>query len=67
MDEFDVLTSEGLDVCEADDVRVIEVKWSAFRTHVQTRSRLEEAGFDDFKFYDDRARMFSTVLAHKPF
>nr|WP_197422119.1 class I SAM-dependent methyltransferase [Massilia sp. H27-R4] len=47
-------------------VRVIEVKWSAFRTHDQTRAQLEQAGFTDIRFVDDRASMFPTVVAHKP-
>ncbi|MGF6812880.1 SAM-dependent methyltransferase [Paraburkholderia sp. Clong3] len=48
-------------------VRVIEVKWSAFRTHAQTLAQLEDAGFADIRFIDDRARMFPTVIAQKPF
>lgn len=47
-------------------VRVIEVKWSAFRTHAQTRAQLEQAGFVDIRFIDDRASMFPTVVARKP-
>lgn len=47
-------------------VRVIEAKWSAFRTHAQTREQLERAGFTDITFVDDRARMFPTVVARKP-
>lgn len=46
--------------------RVIEAKWSAFRTHAQTRAQLEAAGLVDIAFVDDRARMFPTVLARKP-
>jgi SAM-dependent methyltransferase len=47
-------------------VRIIEVKWGAFRTHAQTRAQLEQAGFVDIRFIDDRASMFPTVLARKP-
>lgn len=47
-------------------VRIIEVKWSAFRTHAQTRSQLEQAGFADIRFIDDRAGLFPTVVARKP-
>lgn len=47
-------------------VRIIEVKWSAFRTHAQTRAQLEQAGFVDIRFIDDRASMFPTVVARKP-
>jgi SAM-dependent methyltransferase len=46
-------------------VRIIEAKWSAFRTHAQTRAQLEDAGFIDIRFIDDRARMFPTVVARK--
>jgi SAM-dependent methyltransferase len=48
-------------------VRVIEVKWSAFRTHAQTMAQLEDVGFAEIRFIDDRARMFPTVVARKPF
>ena len=47
-------------------VRVIEAKWSAFRTHDQTAKQLEDAGFADIRFINDRARMFPTVIARKP-
>ncbi len=47
-------------------VRVIEVKWSAFRTHAQTCEHLKRAGFTDIRFVDDRARIFPTVIARKP-
>lgn len=47
-------------------VRIIEVKWSAFRTHAQTRAQLEQAGFVDIRFIDDHAGMFPTVVARKP-
>lgn len=47
-------------------VRIIEAKWSAFRTHAQTRAQLEAVGFVDIAFTDDRARMFPTVVARKP-
>ncbi|AJK46520.1 SAM-dependent methyltransferase [Burkholderia plantarii] len=46
--------------------RVIEAKWSSFRTHAQTREQLERAGFADVTFIDDGARMFPTVVARKP-
>lgn len=46
-------------------VRIIEAKWSAFRTHAQTARQLEEAGFEDVRFIDDQARMFPTVVARK--
>jgi SAM-dependent methyltransferase len=45
--------------------RLVEAKWSCFRTHGQTRKQLEEAGFADIEFTDDRARIFPTVVAHK--
>lgn len=47
-------------------VRIIEVKWGAFRTHAQTRAQLERAGFVEIRFIDDRAGMFPTVVARKP-
>ncbi|PAU63573.1 MULTISPECIES: SAM-dependent methyltransferase [Pseudomonadaceae] len=47
-------------------MRIIEAKWNAFRTHAQTRAQLEEAGFTDIRFIDDRARLFPTVVASKP-
>lgn len=47
-------------------VRIVEAKWNAFRTHSQTARQLDEAGFEDIRFVDDRARMFPTVVARKP-
>lgn len=47
-------------------VRIVDVRWSAFRTHEQTRRQLEEAGFADIRFVDDAARMFPTVVARRP-
>lgn len=47
-------------------VRIVDVRWSAFRTHEQTRRQLEEAGFAEIRFVDDAARMFPTVIAKRP-
>lgn len=47
-------------------LRLIQAKWSAFRTHAQTKAQLEEAGFTDITFIDDRARIMPTVLVQKP-
>jgi SAM-dependent methyltransferase len=47
-------------------VRLIDAKWSAYRTHAQTAQQLEEAGFTNVEFIDDDARMFPTVIARKP-
>jgi SAM-dependent methyltransferase len=46
--------------------RIVEAKWSAFRTHSQTLEQLERVGFRDVTFVNDRACMFPTVIAHKP-
>ncbi|NDL63755.1 SAM-dependent methyltransferase [Enterobacteriales bacterium SAP-6] len=46
--------------------RIIDAKWTCFRTHEQTRAQLEKAGFTGIGFINDRARMFPTVIAHKP-
>ncbi|PWT80985.1 MAG: SAM-dependent methyltransferase [Acidobacteria bacterium] len=47
-------------------VHIVEVKWSSFRTHSQTREQLERVGFRDVTFVNDRACMFPTVIAKKP-
>jgi cyclopropane fatty-acyl-phospholipid synthase-like methyltransferase len=47
-------------------VHIIEARWSAFRTHAQTRAQLEDAGFVDIRFIDDRASIFPTVLSRRP-
>lgn len=47
-------------------MHILEVQWSAFRTHAQTLAQLTDAGFVDVTFIDDRARLFPTVIAHKP-
>jgi SAM-dependent methyltransferase len=46
-------------------VRIIEAKWSAFRTHATTLVQLTSAGFGEIEFIDDRARMFPTVVARR--
>lgn len=46
--------------------RLIEAKWSTFRTHAQSEEQLRSAGFIDIRFLDDRARMFPTMVARKP-
>lgn len=46
--------------------RIIDAKWSALRTHDQTREQLESAGFADLRFIDDRLGMFPTVIARRP-
>ncbi|MES2741430.1 MAG: class I SAM-dependent methyltransferase [Pseudomonadota bacterium] len=47
-------------------IRLIDAKWSTYRTHAHTRAQLEAAGFGEIRFIDDRARMFPTVVARKP-
>lgn len=47
-------------------VEIVEVKWSSFRTHAETRAQLERVGFRDVTFVNDRACMFPTVIARKP-
>lgn len=46
-------------------VRIVEAKWSAFRTHAQTARQLEDAGFEEIRFLNDRASIFPTVVARK--
>ena len=59
------IDSESLALQHLLFVRIIEAKWGAFRTHDQTASQLEQAGFNEIQFIDDRARMFPTVTAKK--
>jgi len=47
-------------------VRLSEAKWSSFRTHEQTKDQLQNVGFTDITFIDDRAGLFPTVVANKP-
>jgi hypothetical protein len=47
-------------------VRLSEVKWSSFRTHEQTKVQLQNVGFTDITFINDRAGLFPTVIANKP-
>ncbi|MEE3653037.1 MULTISPECIES: SAM-dependent methyltransferase [unclassified Brenneria] len=46
--------------------RIFSAKWTSFRTHAQTQSQLETAGFSDIQFINDRMHMFPTVIARKP-
>lgn len=46
--------------------RILNAKWTAFRTYEQTQTQLEKAGFSDIQFIDDRMRMFPTIIARKP-
>ncbi|MBP2851424.1 SAM-dependent methyltransferase [Dickeya oryzae] len=45
--------------------RILEAKWTAFRTHRQTQRQLENAGFHDIRFIDDRMSIYPTVIARK--
>ncbi|MEQ9998589.1 class I SAM-dependent methyltransferase, partial [Pectobacterium versatile] len=47
--------------------RIIGATWTAFRTHKKTQSQLEQAGFTDIQFINDRMHMYPTVIANKPF
>ncbi|MEC5194774.1 hypothetical protein GGR75_001232 [Xanthomonas campestris] len=47
-------------------IDVVQARWASFRTHAQTRTQLESAGFADVRFIDDRASIFPTVIARKP-
>jgi hypothetical protein len=47
-------------------VQLIGARWSVFRTHAQTITQLGNAGFMNIRVFDDRARMFPTVVAQKP-
>ncbi|PWC09477.1 SAM-dependent methyltransferase [Brenneria corticis] len=46
--------------------RILNAKWTSFRTHAQTQAQLEKAGFSDIQFINDRMHMFPTVVARKP-
>ncbi|RKO82529.1 SAM-dependent methyltransferase [Pectobacterium parmentieri] len=46
--------------------RIIGATWTAFRTHKQTQSQLERAGFTDIQFINDHMHMYPTVIANKP-
>ncbi|MFC3394659.1 class I SAM-dependent methyltransferase [Brenneria rubrifaciens] len=46
--------------------RILDAKWTAFRTYSQTQTQLEKVGFSDIQFINDRMRMFPTVVARKP-
>jgi SAM-dependent methyltransferase len=45
---------------------VLESKWRCFRSSSTTLSQLEAAGFKEIEFIYDKARIFPTVIAHKP-
>lgn len=63
--KLEMLDKESLALQHLLFVRIIEAKWSAYRTHAQTLAQLQEAGFTEIVFIDDRAHMFPTVLARK--
>ncbi|MFR9750117.1 SAM-dependent methyltransferase [Nocardia sp. 004] len=63
MDEID---TDSLALQDVLFTRLIEVKWNNFRTYARTRNQLEQAGFSDIEFIDNRTRIFPTVIAHKP-
>ncbi|BES85854.1 hypothetical protein PEC302107_39440 [Pectobacterium araliae] len=46
--------------------RIIGATWTAFRTHKQTQSQLEQAGFTDIQFINDHMHMYPTTIAKKP-
>ena len=63
---FAEIDAESLALQHLLFVRIIEAKFSAFRTHAQTTAQLEDTGFVNIRFIDDRARMFPTVIARRP-
>ena len=64
--DTDAISPDMLALQQTLFMRVIDARWSAFRTHAETFAQLEAAGFAQIRFVDDRARMFPTVVAHKP-
>jgi len=64
--DMDAISPDMLALQQMLFLRVIDARWSAFRTHEETFVQLEAAGFAQVRFIDDRARMFPTVVAHKP-
>ncbi|AOK30681.1 MULTISPECIES: class I SAM-dependent methyltransferase [Burkholderia] len=64
--DLSVTTPDALALQQTLFVHVLGVKWNVFRTHAQTRTQLERAGFAEIRFADDRGRMFPTVVARKP-
>lgn len=63
---FTEIDAESLALQHLLFVRIIEAKCNAFRTHAQTTAQLEDTGFVNIRFIDDRARMFPTVIAQRP-
>jgi SAM-dependent methyltransferase len=63
---FAEIDAESLALQHLLFVRIIEAKCNAFRTHAQTTAQLEDTGFVNIRFIDDRARMFPTVIAQRP-
>jgi len=63
---FTEIDAESITLQHILFVRIIEAKCSAFRTHAQTAAQLEDTGFVNIRFIDDRARMFPTVIARRP-
>ncbi|MEH1948457.1 MAG: class I SAM-dependent methyltransferase [Nostoc sp.] len=45
---------------------ILNSKWRCFRSSSTTKLQLETAGFDEINFVYDNARVFPTVVAHKP-
>lgn len=60
------IDEESLALQEIVFGRLVEAKWSVFRSHGETRTQLQAAGFVDIEFIDDRASIFPTVVASKP-
>jgi len=46
-------------------VDILQAKWQATRTESLTRQQLEEAGFKNIKFINDKRNIFPTVIAQK--
>jgi SAM-dependent methyltransferase len=64
--KMDLIDRDALMLQQVLFMRLIEAKWSVFRTHDQTRHHLQAAGFLDIEFIDDAQGMFPTVKASKP-
>lgn len=63
--KLDRISMEDILIQKIIFVDLLEARWQSFRSTDQTRSQLQQAGFQQIEIIPDTAGMFPTVLARK--
>ncbi len=64
--DMNQVNSENMSLAKIIFFDILDIKFTAFRSSSTTKLQLQTVGFDDIEFIWDKARIFPTVVAHKP-